>query len=227
VLTKLIAFLKTLPLFVKVAASAVVLALLIFLFVRHSIGAKADYWHGMYTAKAAQAEGLGYTIDSLTKEAAAARVETTKKIGELQGQIDSLNTVTSGQDGVIAGQDIEIGGLERALAAAKTDQEELVALRPLVVKMREEIALLKTALVDARKLGDLKDQKFAVLETAWVNLNVNYEKAVKGWAAEKEARLACGKALASLQIQVGGIKLERTIERALIVAGGAYVLLKK
>jgi len=218
---------SSIPKWLRLALIALLAALLVFLYVSWKKGQRADYWHGQYDMAQMKAEGLGYTIDSLTKEAAAARVETTKKIGELQGQIDSLNTVTSGQDGVIAGQDIEIGGLERALAAAKTDQEELVALRPLVVKQREEIALLKTSLADARKLAGLEEQKYAVLETAWVNLNVNYEKAVKGWAAEKEARLACGKALASLQIQVGGIKLERTIERALIVAGGAYVLLKK
>jgi chromosome segregation ATPase len=211
----------------KFLTMGVLALLLVFLFVRYKKGQNAEYWHGMFDAKVEIAEGLGYTVDSLNHEVAKLKTDSAKKIGELQGQIDSLQTVASNQDQEITGKDGKITSLEAKVASAKTEHDEVLALRPLVAEQKSQIELLKTQVLEGRKLGDLKDQKYAVLETAWVNLNIDYEKAIKGWAAEKDARAACAKALASLQIQVGGIKLERTIERLVIVAGGAYVLLKK
>lgn len=208
-------------------AMGILALLVIFLFVRHTTAAKAEYWHGQFDAQVKVSEGLGYTIDSLDKEVSKLKVDSSKKIGELQGQIDSLTTVASTQDGVIVGKDGKITALEAKIATAKTEHDELMASRPLIVEQKAEIALLKTQLEGSRNIILTWEQKYAVRDKAFLDLTVDYDKAMKGWGAEKDARITCGKALASLQLATGGMKLERTIERLLIVGGGAYALLKK
>jgi hypothetical protein len=69
-----------------------------------------------------------------------------------------------------------------------------------------------------------------IKDQVYLDLTVDFDRAMKGWKTEKDANVACQKFVSALQLQLVGIKLERTVERGVIVAGviyGGYKLIKK
>lgn len=221
------AALKSIPLWAKVAAG---FALLIFLAFYFKSCHPSDYWKGQYDLAQEKVKSLSYTVNDLDKIVAGLKAKATQDeatwkkkvadaegaIGTAQGQADSLATANA--------------GLEDKLAKATTDAEKVPILQDQVKNLKAQITLKDTQLGESRKIIDADKELMGKKDSAFAELNLNYNKALVGWKVEKDANLAGQNLVKALKLENSSLRFQSSVGKVgLGLAGAAalYLLLSK